>query len=435
VDQTTGQPGSWPLVEDQSTASSAPSNRLIGSPGTKEIMPNEHTPPLTVLQGGGQAPADLPWLGFGPDTIIHVVGARPNFVKMAPIIEALDRRGAFRQVVVHTGQHYDARMSDEILADLEFPVPDRFLGIGSGAHGQQTAKVLVAFEQLLHEERPLAVVVAGDVNSTLGCALAAAKLGIPVAHVESGLRSFDWGMPEEVNRVLTDQLSDLLFTHSPEADTNLRAEGVVEGRIHYVGNTMIDSLRRFERRARERKTWLRSGVQEGEYVLVTLHRPSNVDDQVRLGRIVDELAKLATRLPIVFPIHPRTRAKLEADGGLDRLIEAGVRCIDPVGYLDFLALQSGAGAVVTDSGGVQEETSALGVTCFTFRPNTERPITLTHGTNTMLGDDPAALATVTIPDWDHTPSAIPLWDGHAADRIADVLVATYALQRVASAAQ
>jgi UDP-N-acetylglucosamine 2-epimerase (non-hydrolysing) len=399
---------------------------------------HEHNPLLTVLPGGtldtaDAAPLRNAWFGAGLDTIVHVVGARPNFVKMAPVIEALDRRGAFRQVVVHTGQHYDARMSDEIFADLEFRAPDCFLGIGSGAHGEQTAKVLLAFEQILLEERPVAVVVAGDVNSTLGCALAAAKLGIPVAHVEAGLRSADWGMPEEVNRVLTDRLSDLLFTHSPEAAVNLRAEGVVEGRIHYVGNTMIDSLRRFERKAREREAWTACAVEEGEYILVTLHRPSNVDDPKRLAAIVDGLADLASRHAVVFPIHPRTRAKLVQSGGLDRLVAAGVRCIDPVGYLDFVSLQSGAGAVVTDSGGVQEETSALGVRCYTFRPNTERPVTLTHGTNTLLGDDPKDLATVTPAVWEPTPSAIPLWDGHAAERIADILVATYSLQRAVAA--
>src|SRR3954462_14363371 len=224
---------------------------------------------LTVLPGGTLSTADLgrgPWAGGGPDTIVHVVGARPNFVKMAPVIEALKRRGAFRQVVVHTGQHYDARMSDEIFADLEFRAPDRFLGIGSGAHGEQPAKVLLAFEKLLIEEQPIAVVVAGDVNSTLGCALAAAKLGIPVAHVEAGLRSYDWGMPEEINRVLTDRLSDLLFTHSPVAEDNLAAEGIDGGRVHYVGNTMIDSLRRCERRARERAVWTKLGLAEREYV-------------------------------------------------------------------------------------------------------------------------------------------------------------------------
>jgi UDP-N-acetylglucosamine 2-epimerase (non-hydrolysing) len=388
-------------------------------------MHNDHHTNLTLLEGGLAAPADaLP----GPlrDTIVHVVGARPNFVKMAPVITALERRGVFRQVVVHTGQHYDAKMSDEVLADLEFPAPDRFLAIGSGAHGEQTAKVLLAFEKVLCEELPVAVVVAGDVNSTLGCALAAAKHRIPVAHVEAGLRSFDWEMPEEINRVLTDKLSDLLFTHSPEAVDNLRAEGVVEGRIHHVGNTMIDSLRRSERHARERQAWVDAGVGRRRYALVTLHRPSNVDDHGRLMRIVDALVALAGRFPVVFPIHPRTRARLGRTG-VGRLEAAGVRCIEPVGYLDFLSLQSAAGAVVTDSGGVQEETSALGVRCYTFRPGTERPITLSHGTNTLLGDDPASLARVELATWEPTPSAIPLWDGHAAERVADALVTNYAL--------
>ena len=389
---------------------------------------------LMLLNGGRPEswhPAD--WTG-GParDAIVHVVGARPNFVKMAPVIAALEARGAFRQVIVHTGQHYDAKMSDEVLADLDFPVPDRFLRVGSGAHGEQTAKVLLAFEEVLRDERPVAVVVAGDVNSTLGCALAAAKHGIPVAHVEAGLRSFDWEMPEEVNRVLTDRLSDLLFTHSPEAVENLRAEGVVDGRIHHVGNTMIDSLRRSERFARQRRAWDAAGVTLGEYALITLHRPSNVDDHDRLFRIVDAVVTLATRFPIVFPVHPRTRARLGGEG-IGRLETAGVCCIEPVGYLDFLSLQSGAGAVVTDSGGVQEETSALGVRCYTFRPSTERPITLTHGTNVLLGDDPASLERVRLSEWDPTPSAIPLWDGHAGVRVADILVANYALSTAAAA--
>ncbi|MDA0180302.1 UDP-N-acetylglucosamine 2-epimerase (non-hydrolyzing) [Solirubrobacter phytolaccae] len=392
---------------------------------------------LTVLAGGRLGGTSSSFVRHRPptapyDTIVHVVGARPNFVKMAPVISALERRGAFRQVIVHTGQHYDARMSDEILADLEFPVPDRFLKIGSGAHGEQTAKVLVAFEEVLRDEQPVAVVVAGDVNSTLGCALAAAKHGIPVAHVEAGLRSFDWGMPEEVNRVLTDRLSDLLFTHSPEAVDNLRAEGVVDGRIHHVGNTMIDSLRRSERTARDRRAWAQVGVERGEYALVTLHRPSNVDDPQQLMRIVEALDGLAHRFPVVFPIHPRTRARL-GEAGVNRLENAGVRCIDPLGYLDFLSLQSGAGAVVTDSGGVQEETSALGVRCYTFRPSTERPITLSHGTNILLGDDPASLAEVQLVDWEATPSAIPLWDGHAGERVAEVLINNYALTQAFAA--
>jgi UDP-N-acetylglucosamine 2-epimerase (non-hydrolysing) len=388
---------------------------------------------LMLLTGGlpdsRQPATPRDWSGPARDTIVHVVGARPNFVKMAPVIAALEERRAFRQVVVHTGQHYDAKMSDEVLADLDFPAPDRFLRVGSGAHGEQTAKVLLAFEEVLRDERPVAVVVAGDVNSTLGCALAAAKHGVPVAHVEAGLRSFDWEMPEEVNRVLTDRLSDLLFTHSPEAVENLRAEGVVEGRIHHVGNTMIDSLRRSERSARRRRAWEAADVDRGDYALITLHRPSNVDDHEQLFRIVDAVVKLAARFPIVFPVHPRTRARLGAEG-IGRLENAGVRCIEPVGYLDFLSLQSGAGAVVTDSGGVQEESSALGVRCYTLRPSTERPITLTHGTNLLLGDDAASLEQVRLSEWDPTPSAIPLWDGHAGARVADVLVTNYALSQL-----
>jgi UDP-N-acetylglucosamine 2-epimerase (non-hydrolysing) len=363
--------------------------------------------------------------GTDGETVVHVVGARPNFVKMAPLIEALDQRGAARQVVVHTGQHYDRKMSEEILSDLGFPVPDHSLGIGSGSHGEQTGKVLIAFERILLQERPRLVVVAGDVNSTLACALAASKLHIPIAHLESGLRSGDWSMPEEVNRVLTDRLSDVLLTHSPEAEGNLAAEGVDTSRVRYVGNTMIDSLRRFEGVARTRATWNAHGVSEHAYMLVTLHRPSNVDEPERLAGIVDGLCRLAAQTPIVFPIHPRTRARLAAGGELARLEAAGVRCADPVGYLDFLSLQAGAGIIVTDSGGVQEEASAFGVPCYTLRANTERPVTITRGTNVLLGDDPASLLTIPI-DWrPPTPCAIPLWDGRAADRAADTLLADY----------
>jgi UDP-N-acetylglucosamine 2-epimerase (non-hydrolysing) len=366
-------------------------------------------------------------LSDGRTTIVHVVGARPNFVKMAPVVTALESREVFRQVIVHTGQHYDSRMSDDVLADLDFPDVDVFLGVGSGTHGVQTAKVLSEFERVLMEIEPELVVVAGDVNSTLACALAASKLGIAVAHVEAGLRSFDWSMPEEVNRVLTDRLSDTLFTHSPEAADNLETEGIGQGRVHFVGNTMIDSLRRCEKRALALKAWEKVGVAERSYVLVTLHRPSNVDDLARLSAIVDGLVGLAGHSPVVFPIHPRTRARLAEDGGLARLEEAGVSCIEPVAYLEFLSLQAGAGAIVTDSGGVQEEASALGVSCFTFRPNTERPVTLTHGTNVLLGDDPAEIAEVRPANHPPTPCAIPLWDGRAAERVADVLVANYAL--------
>lgn len=384
-------------------------------------------PPNLVLVPGANSPESPLRSADDRPTIVHIVGARPNFVKMAPVIAALERRRVFRQLVVHTGQHYDSRMSDDVLSDLDFPEIDRFLSVGSGTHGVQTAKVLSAIEPVLVETEPEVVVVAGDVNSTLACALAASKLGIAIAHVESGLRSFDWSMPEEVNRVLTDRLADTLFTPSIDGLENLAAEGIGAERVYNVGNTMIDSLRRCEQRARELQTWKRAGVRERSYVLVTLHRPGNVDDPPRLAAIVAGLVGLAAHAPVIFPVHPRTRARLADDGGLARLEAAGVRCIDPLGYLEFLSLEAGAGAIVTDSGGVQEEASALGVSCFTFRPNTERPITLTHGTNVLLADDPAALADVRPSPHPPTPCAIPLWDGHAGDRVADVLVANYAL--------
>ena len=353
--------------------------------------------------------------------VAYVVGARPNFVKMAPVIDAMRRRGHTRQLVVHTGQHYDRSLSDDILADLGFPDPDVSLGVGSGTHGDQTAKVLVGFEEVLLERRPDLVVVAGDVNSTLACALAAAKLGVQVAHLEAGLRSDDWSMPEEINRVLTDRMSDVLLTHSPEAEPNLLREGIDPARIHYVGNTMIDSLRKLEGRARRRAAWRELDLNDHEYVLVTLHRPSNVDEPVRLNAIVEALTTLGASAPVVFPVHPRTRDQLRLGSGLERLERANVRCIGPAGYLDFLSLQGAAGAIVTDSGGVQEEASALGVPCYTFRANTERPVTITHGTNVLLGDDPALIAGVRPSTLPPTPSAIPLWDGHAAERSADAL--------------
>jgi UDP-N-acetylglucosamine 2-epimerase (non-hydrolysing) len=385
-------------------------------------MSATQTPNLVLVPG---TPATR--LSDERTTIVHVVGARPNFVKMAPVIEALERRRVFRQVVVHTGQHYDAKMSDKVLADLDFPAVDIFLGVGSGTHGVQTAKVLSAFEKVLIDVQPDVVVVAGDVNSTLACALAASKLGIAIVHLEAGLRSFDWSMPEEVNRVLTDRLADVLLAHSPEAADNLKAEGICTGKVYNVGNTMIDSLRRAEKRARDLRAWEPVGMREREYILVTLHRPSNVDDPARLQAIVGGLVSLAAHSPVIFPIHPRTRARLAEDGGLAQLEDAGVACIEPVPYLEFLSLQAGAGAIVTDSGGVQEEASALGVACYTFRPNTERPITLTHGTNVLLGEDPAEIAEVRPSPHPPTPSAIPLWDGHAGERVADVLVANYVL--------
>jgi UDP-N-acetylglucosamine 2-epimerase (non-hydrolysing) len=358
-------------------------------------------------------------------TILYVVGARPNFVKAAPVIQALAGDQNVRQVIVHTGQHYDPVLSDDVLHDLGFPIPDRFLGVGSGTHAEQTGKTLIAVERVLLEEGPDLVVVSGDVNATLAGALAAAKLSIPVAHVESGLRSRDWSMPEEINRVLTDRLSEILFTHSPEAGDNLALEGIDEGRIHYVGNTMIDSLRRFEAAAQSREAWRPIGVEPGGFVLVTLHRPSNVDDPTMLGAIVDALAELARRVAVVFPIHPRTRERLDVEGFTTRLTSAGVRCLDPLGYLTFLSLELAAGAVITDSGGIQEETSALGVACYTLRANTERPITLTEGTNTLLGDDPRAIPDIHLSSPAPRPP-IHLWDGHAGRRAAAILAAALA---------
>jgi UDP-N-acetylglucosamine 2-epimerase (non-hydrolysing) len=368
-------------------------------------------------------------------TVVFAVGARPNFVKMAPVIEAVGRKGLFRQLVVHTGQHYDERMSAEILDDLGFPKPDRFLGIGSGSHGEQTGFTLIAFERVLLEESPALVVVSGDVNATLACSLAASKLGVPVAHIESGLRSRDWTMPEEQNRVLTDRLSELLFTHSPEANDNLVAEGIAAERIHYVGNTMIDTLRRLEGEARARRVWASFGADEGDYALVTLHRPSNVDREERLQAVVNALAELGRHTRVLFPVHPRTRARLAAHDGLERLAAAGVTCVEPLGYVDFLSLESGAGMIVTDSGGLQEEAAALGVPCYTLRPNTERPITIAQGTNTMIGDDPAAIAALRPSGDPPAPCAIPLWDGRAAERVADVIAEAFgSLEPIATSA-
>jgi UDP-N-acetylglucosamine 2-epimerase (non-hydrolysing) len=359
-------------------------------------------------------------------TAIFAVGARPNFVKMAPVIDAVARRSAFDYLVVHTGQHYDERMSSEIIGDLDFPAPDRFLGVGSGSHAEQTAMTLVAFERVLQEESPELVVVSGDVNSTLACALAASKLGIRIAHVEAGLRSWDWTMPEEINRVLTDRMSELLFTHSPEAAGNLASEGIAAERVHYVGNTMIDSLRKYEPRAREAAAWTRFGASESEYVLVTLHRPSNVDVPERLAAIVNALVELSERADVLFPIHPRTAARLEQAGELARLESAGGRCLPPLGYIDFLSLEAGAGAIVTDSGGLQEEASAFGTPCYTLRPNTERPVTLTLGTNTLLGDDPATIRGIRLGARREHVGEIPLWDGCAGERVADVLESLFA---------
>jgi UDP-N-acetylglucosamine 2-epimerase (non-hydrolysing) len=352
--------------------------------------------------------------------IVYVIGTRPNFVKTAPVIVALRARiPAGRHAIVHTGQHYDRLMSEVFLEELGVPAPDHMLEVGSGSHAEQTARVIERLEPVLEEERPDLVIVPGDVNSTLAAALTAAKMQIPLAHIESGLRSFDRTMPEELNRIVTDQLADQLFLHSAEAAKNLRAEGIAEQRLHFVGNTMIDTLVALEERFRAADTAGRLGVKPGEYVLVTLHRPALVDGPL-LAETVAQLAALARELPVVFPVHPRTRSMMEAiDSG-----HPGLLLCEPLGYLDFLSLLADAGGVLTDSGGIQEETTYLGVPCFTQRDNTERPITLTAGTNTLLGLDPAAIATIPpalTKRTAGTPTPPPLWDGHASERIAEIV--------------
>jgi UDP-N-acetylglucosamine 2-epimerase (non-hydrolysing) len=359
--------------------------------------------------------------------ILVVAGARPNFVKVAPVIKALKKAARAEVALVHTGQHYDYSMSAAFFEELFIPAPDIFLGVGSGNHGEQTARILSAFEEVLLKDPPAAVVVVGDVNSTLACALAAAKCGAPVAHVEAGLRSFDRAMPEEINRVLTDALADYLFTHSPDADENLRREGAPEERIFRVGNVMIDTLWEYEAAARARDVAGRLGLQAGGYAVCTLHRPSNVDDPGTLRTVVEILAELQSECPIVFPMHPRTRTRLETFGLADVLLEQkNLQAIDPLGYLDFIGLMATAAFVLTDSGGVQEETTVLGIPCLTMRECTERPVTVTLGTNAVVGTDPnrilAAARRVLKRDWPR--GILPEgWDGHAAERIAAVLCA------------
>jgi UDP-N-acetylglucosamine 2-epimerase (non-hydrolysing) len=352
--------------------------------------------------------------------IVYVVGTRPNFVKTAPVIGALRARlPEARHLIVHTGQHYDRLMSEVFLEELGVPAPDHMLEVGSGSHAQQTARVMERLEPILEEERPDLVMVPGDVNSTLAAALTAAKLQIPVAHIEAGLRSFDRTMPEELNRIVADQLSDHLFLHSEEAVENLRAEGIAEQRMHMVGNTMIDTLVALEDRFRAAGAAQRLGVEAGKFALVTLHRPALVDGPL-LPETIGQLAALAREMPVVFPVHPRTRAMMEA-------IESdhpGLLLTEPLGYLDFLSLLADAGAVLTDSGGIQEEATYLGIPCFTLRDNTERPVTISAGTNTLLGLNPAAIATIpsSLAERPAEPSEPPpLWDGHAAERIADVV--------------
>ncbi|MGA8988016.1 non-hydrolyzing UDP-N-acetylglucosamine 2-epimerase [Aeromicrobium sp.] len=356
--------------------------------------------------------------------VVHITGARPNFPKAAPVIRALDARG-IRQLLVHTGQHYDPIMSEVFFEQLGLPKPDVNLGVGSGTHAHQTAKVMTALEDMFQESRPALVIVYGDVNSTVAASLVCAKLGIRVAHVEAGLRSFDRTMPEEVNRVVTDALADLHFTTSADANVHLGAEGIDEHRIHFVGNPMIDTLLAnlplFDSDAARARLDL-----EGPYVVATLHRPSNVDDPVQAAAIVKALHAAAERVAVVIPLHPRGRAALQEAGLFDH---ERVTVTDPLGYVEFIGLVRGSAAVVTDSGGVQEETTMLGVPCLTLRPNTERPVTISHGTNRLVDHESlvGALQEVLDADPEDSPVTPPLWDGKAGERIAKIIAGVLAV--------
>jgi UDP-N-acetylglucosamine 2-epimerase (non-hydrolysing) len=356
-----------------------------------------------------------------PDHVAHVIGARPNFIKAAPVIAAIGHR-SIPQRVIHTGQHYDERMSDVFFDELGLPMPDVNLGVGSGTHAEQTAAAMVGLEREFVADRPNLVMLYGDVNSTLAGSLAAAKLEIPSAHVEAGLRSFDRSMPEEINRLVSDLLAHLLFTTSPEATDHLTAMGVDPGRIHFVGNPMIDTLLAHRERFDDRTERRRLGVADTEYGVVTMHRPSNVDSDASARAIVEALLGVATMVPLVVPLHPRGRANLEAAGLRDT---ERIRIVEPLGYVAFLSLVTGARLVLTDSGGIQEETTILDVPCLTIRPNTERPITISHGTNRLVGPTEVVSAAREILAGPVRPTGPrpPLWDGHAGERIADIVAA------------
>ncbi len=356
--------------------------------------------------------------------VILVVGARPNFMKIAPIHAELERRGIDR-ILLHTGQHYDENMSKVFFDDLGMPQPDIYLGIGSGSHATQTAKVMVEFEKVCKEHKPSMVIVVGDVNSTVACSMVCAKESIPCAHVEAGLRSFDRKMPEEINRIITDAIADYLLTPSPDGDENLRKEGVAEERIRRVGNVMIDSLFNNLERAKESTIHADLNIEKGNYGVLTLHRPSNVDEEEALSRILDALEQIGSRIPLVFPLHPRTRNRAEQFGLTKRLESIpNIVLTGPAGYLDFIALMAESKLVLTDSGGLQEETTALGIPCLTLRENTERPITVIEGTNTIVGNSTQAIldAAFNVLENGGKAGRIPeLWDGKTAQRITDLI--------------
>lgn len=354
--------------------------------------------------------------------IVLLAGARPNYMKVFPLWRVIkDTMPDVRPVVVHTGQHYDASMSDVFFTDFGMPKPDHFLGVGSGPHGLQTGKTMIALEPVLQEEKPDLLVVVGDVNSTMAGALVGVKMGIPVAHVEAGLRSFDRTMPEEINRMVTDAVSDLLLTSCRDADENLRREGIREEKIHFVGNIMIDSLVTLMPAASKSVILERLALSPRKFVAVTLHRPSNVDDPATLRQVLEALDELASSMPVVLPVHPRTRKVMEKLAFTPR--HAAFKILDPLGYLDFLRLESESALVITDSGGIQEETTFLGIPCLTVRPNTERPITIARGTNRLVAPDRKAIvenARAALGQERRKPH-IELWDGKTAGRILEVL--------------
>ena len=325
--------------------------------------------------------------------ILNVVGARPNFMKVAPLHRALEEHGGFESMIVHTGQHYDDKMSDIFFRQLELPEPDLYLGVGSGSHAQQTARIMTAFEEVVENEAPDLVIVVGDVNSTLACALVATKLHVPVAHVEAGLRSGDRRMPEEINRIVTDSIADLHFVTEQSGVDHLREEGIPEEKIHFVGNLMIDSLVQFREKRHRRRSAKDLGLETGAYVLMTMHRPSNVDHAEGIDQLLTTIERIAAGVPVIFPMHPRTRNRIDQFDQTERMKAiANLRVLEPLGYLEFLRLMEGAAVVVTDSGGIQEETTFLGVPCLTLRENTERPVTMEMGTNELMALQPASVA-------------------------------------------
>jgi len=361
--------------------------------------------------------------------ILNIVGARPNFMKIAPIVREMKRRtDDFLPLIVHTGQHYDAAMSDSFFADLGIPAPDYHLEIGSHSHAVQTARIMTAFEPVVLTEKPDWVLVVGDVNSTIACALVCAKLNVKITHVEAGLRSRDRSMPEEINRILTDAISDLLLTPSPDGGENLRAEGVAEDKIKFVGNVMIDSLLYSLKLSEKSKAREDLNLINKEYAVLTLHRPSNVDERETFAGLLDAIIEIGEKIPVVFPAHPRTKSNIEKFGFAERVENSNVKLIEPLGYLDFMRLYSGAKLVLTDSGGLQEETTALSIPCLTLRENTERPITISHGTNILVGTNPQKIKQTAFEILERENSLTadkkipPLWDGRTAERICDAVL-------------